>query len=55
MLVKEMPNARLLEADSLIELRLSPERLTGEIADFLDECWKPRRKGGRAQAPRNVA
>jgi pimeloyl-ACP methyl ester carboxylesterase len=55
MLVDEMPNARLLEADSIIELRMSPERLTGEIADFLDECWKPRRKGGRSKRPRNVA
>jgi pimeloyl-ACP methyl ester carboxylesterase len=55
MLVEEMPNARLLEADSIIELRLRPERLTGEIADFLDECWKPRRKGGRSKRPRNVA
>jgi pimeloyl-ACP methyl ester carboxylesterase len=55
MLVDEMPNARLLEADSIIELRVRPERLTGEIADFLDECWKPRRKGGRSKRPRNVA
>jgi pimeloyl-ACP methyl ester carboxylesterase len=45
MLASEMPNARLLEADSLVELRMSPERLTGEIASFLDEvCSKrPRR------------
>ena len=28
MLAEEMPNARLLEADSLVELRLQPERLT---------------------------
>jgi pimeloyl-ACP methyl ester carboxylesterase len=55
MLVDEMPNARLLEADSIIELRFSPERLTGEIADFLDECWKLRRKGSRSKRPRNVA
>jgi pimeloyl-ACP methyl ester carboxylesterase len=55
MLVDEMPNARLLEADSIIELRFSPERLTGEIADFLDECWKPRGKGSRSKRPRNVA
>jgi len=41
MLVKEMPNARLLEADSLIELRARPERLTNEIASFLDELWAP--------------
>jgi pimeloyl-ACP methyl ester carboxylesterase len=39
MLISEMPNARLLEADSLVELRLRPERLTGEIAAFLDEVW----------------
>jgi pimeloyl-ACP methyl ester carboxylesterase len=55
MLVDEMPNARLLEADSIIELRMSPERLTSEIADFLDECWKPRRKSGRPRGSRNVA
>ena len=41
MLVEEMPNARLVEASSILELRLTPERLTGEIADFLDTCWKP--------------
>jgi pimeloyl-ACP methyl ester carboxylesterase len=45
MLAEELPNARLIEADSLIELRTKPERLTGELADFLDEVWaaKPRR------------
>ena len=60
MLAKEMPNARLLEADSLVELRMRPERLTGEIADFLDEIWKVRRSGsgGKAAsrpAPRRAA
>jgi pimeloyl-ACP methyl ester carboxylesterase len=49
-LVSELPDARLLRADSLLELRLSPERLTGEIAGFLDECWKPRRKAGARRA-----
>jgi pimeloyl-ACP methyl ester carboxylesterase len=50
-LVSELPNARLLRADSFFELRLTPERLTTEIAQFLDECWKPRpRKGRRARA-----
>src|ERR1700685_3965603 len=39
MLAKEMPNARLLEAESFVELRVHPERLTGEIAAFLDEVW----------------
>jgi pimeloyl-ACP methyl ester carboxylesterase len=52
MLAEELPQARLIEADSLVELRLKPERLTGEIAAFLDEVWaaKPRRAktGGAA-------
>jgi pimeloyl-ACP methyl ester carboxylesterase len=49
MLADEMPNALLLEANSLVELRLTPARLTGEIADFLRECWKPARHGGRSR------
>jgi pimeloyl-ACP methyl ester carboxylesterase len=51
MLAKEMPNARLLEANSLIELRTQPERLTGEIAAFLDQLWaKPRSKRTQKRA-----
>ena len=42
MLVDELPNGRLLEADSILELRLAPDRLTDEIAEFAAECWKPR-------------
>jgi pimeloyl-ACP methyl ester carboxylesterase len=42
MLADELPNGRLLQANSIVELRLAPERLTGEIAAFLDDCWKPR-------------
>jgi pimeloyl-ACP methyl ester carboxylesterase len=38
-LAKEMPNARLILAESLVELRAKPERLTNEIAAFLDEIW----------------
>jgi hypothetical protein len=41
MLVDELPDARLLEASSIIELRVAPKRLTNAIADFIDECWKP--------------
>jgi len=39
MLVEELPNARLVEANSIVELRVKPERLTNLIADFLDEIW----------------
>jgi pimeloyl-ACP methyl ester carboxylesterase len=50
-LVSELPNARLLRADSMLEMRLTPGRLTTEIADFLDDCWKPRRKAARTARP----
>ena len=50
MLASELPNGRLLQAHSLLELRLAPRRLTGEIAAFLDECWRPRAAGARARA-----
>jgi pimeloyl-ACP methyl ester carboxylesterase len=42
MLVSELPNGRLVEASSLIELRVAPRRLTDEIATFAEECWRPR-------------
>jgi pimeloyl-ACP methyl ester carboxylesterase len=47
MLAEELPNSRLLEADSLVELRLQPKRLTGEIAAFLDEVWGNRHPARR--------
>jgi hypothetical protein len=50
MLVRELPRGRLLQAESILELRLAPERLTGEIAEFVDECWRPAAaSGGRAR------
>jgi hypothetical protein len=56
MLAKELPNGRLLEADSLVELRLQPERLTDEIAAFLDEVWaKPRAVAKRSASKRPAA
>ena len=50
MLAEELPNGRLLEATSRVELRMRPERLTGEIASFLDEVWATR-SDGRAKRP----
>jgi pimeloyl-ACP methyl ester carboxylesterase len=50
MLAEELPESRLIEADSLVELRLKPERLTDEIASFLDQVWaaKPSRSKARS-------
>jgi pimeloyl-ACP methyl ester carboxylesterase len=41
MLVEELPNAQLVEADSLFEWRVSPKRLDGELAAFVEEAWRP--------------
>jgi pimeloyl-ACP methyl ester carboxylesterase len=38
-LVRQMPEARLVEARSIVELRLHPHRLVGEIERFLAEVW----------------
>lgn len=58
-LAAELPNARLMHADSMIELRLRPGRLTAEIAEFVDECWAESRNGrhtaGRADTTRRAA
>ena len=39
MLASELPNARLVNAHSILELRVRPARLTGTIASFVDQCW----------------
>ncbi len=39
MVTAEMPNARLVEARSILEWRLAPSRLDEELLRFLDEVW----------------
>ncbi len=46
----ELENSTLVRAGHILELRLSPERLTGEIAGFLDAVW-----ADAAPAPRKRA
>ena len=53
LLAEELPNSTLLEASSILELRVAPERLTNEIADFAEQCWLPRRaQRARSRAAR---
>jgi pimeloyl-ACP methyl ester carboxylesterase len=40
MLAGELPNARLIDANSILELRTHPKRLTGKIAKFVADCWR---------------
>jgi hypothetical protein len=38
-LVREMPNSQLVQASSTLELRLTPERVTEEIALSVERCF----------------
>ena len=55
MLAEELPNGRLVEANSLFELRLRPIRLTNEISAFVDECWRPRKAPVRTRQRKATA
>jgi pimeloyl-ACP methyl ester carboxylesterase len=59
MLAHELPDARMIRASSILELRISPERLTKEIVKFVDDCWggrppdqSTRRRGSANGSPR---
>jgi pimeloyl-ACP methyl ester carboxylesterase len=47
-LAAELPNATLIDASSVIELRTTPARLTAKIAAFLDDCFSEREPARRA-------
>jgi len=54
MLAAELPGARLIGANSIIELRVRPERLTEKIAAFVEDCWaeEPAARRGARRAAR---
>jgi pimeloyl-ACP methyl ester carboxylesterase len=48
-MARELPNARIVEARSIIEWRVAPARLNAELLKFLDEVWaEPRAIVGAA-------
>jgi pimeloyl-ACP methyl ester carboxylesterase len=49
-LARELRNARLVDANSILELRIAPERLTNEIARFIDDCWRASAHERRSRA-----
>jgi pimeloyl-ACP methyl ester carboxylesterase len=53
MLVRELPNASLVQASSILELWLTPERLTNEIVMFVGDCFRSERgsETGRRRTP----
>jgi pimeloyl-ACP methyl ester carboxylesterase len=54
MLAGELRDVRLLQANSILELRTRPDRLTERIAEFVSDCWREaparstRRRAARA-------
>jgi pimeloyl-ACP methyl ester carboxylesterase len=56
-LIDELPNARMVRASWIGELRVSPKRLTNEIASFVDGVWekKPAKKRTGSGAKRRRA
>lgn len=49
MLVEEIRKARLVDANSILEWRVTPARLNDELAAFLDQVFaEPQRQGARA-------
>jgi pimeloyl-ACP methyl ester carboxylesterase len=50
MLASELPNARLVNARSILELRVRPTRLTNKIAAFVSQCWAAGEAGLAADA-----
>ncbi|HEU4727462.1 MAG TPA: alpha/beta hydrolase [Kofleriaceae bacterium] len=42
-IARELPNARLVTASSMLEWRIRPDRLDRELLSFLDEVWQARR------------
>lgn len=55
MLVEEMPNARLVDANSILEWRLRPERLDDILAAFLAEVYSGDPAAAVARAARRAA
>jgi pimeloyl-ACP methyl ester carboxylesterase len=55
MLEREMPNSRLINATSIFEWRLKPDRLNAELASFLDEVWAEAEQASRAERKARMA
>jgi hypothetical protein len=53
MLAGELRNARLIAANSIIELRTHPARLTRQIAEFVADSWSPAAVHSSRRAARN--
>ena len=49
MLAGELPDARFVQARSILEWRFQPARLTAAATEFAQECWGEQRRSGRRE------
>ena len=55
LLVEDLSGARLVDANSIFEWRLSPARLNDELAAFLEEVYAPAAEGGEERPARTAS
>jgi pimeloyl-ACP methyl ester carboxylesterase len=55
MLADELPHAQKIDADSILEWRMRPERLNDELANFLDRVWTETESEERAERKARMA
>jgi pimeloyl-ACP methyl ester carboxylesterase len=55
MLEGELPNARLIDANSIFEWRMKPDRLNAELAAFLDLVWAEAEEESRSERKARMA
>jgi pimeloyl-ACP methyl ester carboxylesterase len=46
-LARRLPDGQLVQANSILEMRVHPERLTIQIAEFLEAAWSPATRSDR--------
>jgi pimeloyl-ACP methyl ester carboxylesterase len=55
MVADELPNSEQIDAESILEWRIRPDRLNGELADFLDRVWDAAEESERAERKARMA
>lgn len=56
-LSEDIADSRMIDAMSVVELRLTPKRLTRDVIEFVDDCWGPKVVGssGSSRSKRSHA
>ncbi len=55
MVADELPNSEQIDAESILEWRIRPDRLNGELADFLDRVWDAAEQTDRVERKARMA